>query len=127
MHQLRGIQTSDLAVDPEVAHEPAPDPLSHSSGNSRYKNTKLSQTIDSERALYLGSSWTQPQSINSLAGTGTQQKILPAIPLEILKRPILNSSPSQPQSMRSTPGPGNQWEILMSAHQKIMKWFNTWL
>lgn len=41
-----------LAVDPEVAHELAPAPLSHSLGAPGGKTTKLSQTIGSESALH---------------------------------------------------------------------------
>lgn len=72
--------TSILAVDSEVTHKPVPAPLGRSPGTPGGEPSKVSQAIDSERALYLSPHTSQSQFINSLPGTGRD-------PAEILKEP----------------------------------------
>lgn len=82
-----GIQTLILAVDPEVGHELAPSFLGCSLRASGSNPDKLCQTVDSEKALNLGSSLSQPQFMSRTAGTGTQQEPLLFVPPELLKYP----------------------------------------
>ena len=83
IHQIIGIETLIPAVDPEVDHELALSFLGCSLGASGGKLDKLCKTVDSERALKLGPSPSQPQFICRSAGIGAQQETLLPVPPDL--------------------------------------------
>lgn len=94
MHWVIGIQNLVPAVDPQVAHELAPRPVSHGlrAPEVNLANLERLETLKGPVTGLL----SQPQYSNGLAGTEMVQETFFPLPLEKLKGPYtwLKPSPS---------------------------------
>ena len=114
------MQTSVPAVDTKVAHDSAAAPLSCGLGVPGGKPAKLSQIVDPERALYLGSTPPPLQSTVLLAQGPKGDTLI--CTLGDHERALYTAPASlQPQSASSLEGPGSQQKRLSSATLEILK------